>query len=349
MSSKIIIDDKKREKASKQITKLKREINFDTLDYPIEVLVHKFKKDELFIPSYQRKFIWTDKQKCRLIESLLLGLPVPFMFFSDNDDGNFEIIDGAQRTSTLEEFVNGDLRLKDLEKLTELNGFTFEELPERIQRKFKNIALRVIVLSENTTIETRQDIFNRINTGGTRAIPVEIRRGSHPGKFTDFIIKLTKNELFIKNCPITEKVKKRFEDEELITRFFAFYFDYKSFSHSVDEFLEKFVSENKDNFDKKEYQKIFQNMLEFVDKHFPFGFRKIESARSTPRVRFEAISVGVALALKEKPDLIPSSMNWLDSEDFKKHTTTHSSNSPTRVRGRIEYVKNQILGKSVND
>ena len=87
----------------------------------------------------------------------------------------------------------------------------------------------------------------------------------------------------------------------------------------------------------------FDRMLSFVKKYFPFGFAKTSRAKSTPRVRFEAISVGVALALREKPDLVPQSMEWLDSEEFKRHTTTHASNSPARVSGRILYVKNMLL------
>ena len=167
--------------AEGQIRELQKEISFDTKDYPIEVLVDKFRADDFYIPEYQRKFVWDNAKKVRFIESVLLGLPIPFMFFSDNEDGRCEIIDGAQRTQTLEEFLYNDLMLDGLEKLTSLNGFKFTDLPEIFQRKFKGRTLRIIVLADTTTIETRQDIFNRINTGGTKAIPSEIRRGSYAG------------------------------------------------------------------------------------------------------------------------------------------------------------------------
>ena len=129
--------------AEQQIRELQKEINFDTKDYPIEVLVDKFKADDFYIPDYQRQFIWDDTTKIRFIESVLLGLPIPFMFFSDNEDGRCEIIDGAQRTQTLEEFLNNDLHLAALEKLTALNGFCFSDLPEVYQRKFKGRTLRI--------------------------------------------------------------------------------------------------------------------------------------------------------------------------------------------------------------
>ena len=86
-----------------------------------------------------------------------------------------------------------------------------------------------------------------------------------------------------------------------------------------------------------------------VEKYFPYGFAKTKNAKSTPRVRFEAISVGVALALRENLDLVPDSMEWLGSEEFKKHTTTHASNSPRRVSGRIEYVRDVLLKGDCNE
>lgn len=153
-------------KAEEQIRELQKEINFDTRDYPIEVLVDKFRANEFYIPGYQRKFIWDEKAKNIFIESVLLGIPIPFMFFYEDEYGRCEIIDGAQRMQTLEEFLNNDLKLNDLNKLTTLNEFLFKDLPEIFQRKFKRRTLRIIVLADTTSVKTRQDIFNRINIKG---------------------------------------------------------------------------------------------------------------------------------------------------------------------------------------
>lgn len=339
----------KKDLAERQIRELQKEISFDTKDYPIEVLVDKFRADDFYIPEYQRKFVWDNAKKVRFIESVLLGLPIPFMFFSDNEDGRCEIIDGAQRTQTLEEFLYNDLMLNGLEKLTSLNGFKFTDLPEIFQRKFKGRTLRIIVLADTTTIETRQDIFNRINTGGNHAIPSEIRRGSYAGAFMKFVEKCAKDEQFNKLCPISDTMKNRYEDSELIVRFFAYLNNYQNFQHVVDDFLNDFVQGKEKEFDKDAYEKEFRNMLNFVEKYFPYGFAKTKNAKSTPRVRFEAISVGVALALRENLDLVPDSMEWLGSEEFKKHTTTHASNSPKRVSGRIEYVRDVLLKGDCNE
>lgn len=332
-----------KEAAEEQIKKLQKEINFDTKDYPIEVLVDKFRTGDFYIPEYQRKFIWNKEQQIRFIESVLLGLPIPFMFFSDNDDGRCEIIDGAQRTQTLEAFLNNDLILNKLEKLTNLDGFSFDDLPEMFKRKFKGRTLRIIVLADTTAIQIRQDIFNRINTGGKKAIPSEIRRGTHTGNFMKFVEECAKDEQFTKLCPISETMRKRYEDSELIVRFFAYLNNYQNFKHNVDTFLDRFVQDKDKEFDEKAYKEEFKNMLDFVKKHFLYGFAKTKNAKSTPRVRFEAISVGVALALRQKPKLVPASMKWLESDQFKIHTTTHASNSTKRVVGRIEYVRDMLL------
>ena len=82
-------------------------------------------------------------------------------------------------------------------------------------------------------------------------------------------------------------------------------------------------------------EKEFKRMLNFVGEYFLYGFAKTKNAKSTPRVRFEAISVGVALALRENPELRPKSMDWLVSREFEKHTTSHASNSRKRVRGDV--------------
>lgn len=329
--------------AEKQIREKEKEVNFDTKDYPIEVLVHKFRNGEFYIPEYQRKFIWDKERRVKFIESVLLGLPIPFMFFSDNEDGRCEIIDGAQRTQTLEAFLDNSLILDNLKKLNLLNGFKFEDLPETYKRKFNSKTLRIIVLDEETSLDTRQDIFNRINTSSDKAQPSEIRRGSYRGSFMTFIEECAKNKLFNKLCPISNTMRQRYEDSELVLRFFAYLNNYNEFNHRVDLFLDDFVEKNKDYFNEENFKDEFENMLAFVEKHFPFGFAKSKNAKSTPRVRFESISVGVALALRENPNLNPCNIDWINSKEFKEHTTTHSSNTKSRVVGRIEYVKDMLL------
>ena len=338
------ISEEQKTTAEEQIRTLRKEIDYNTRDYSIDFLIQQFRKDEFYIPDeYQRQYIWNDSDKNRFIESILLGLPIPLMFFSDTEDGRCEIIDGAQRTQAMEEFMSGDLILSDLRKLTSLNGFSYYDIPAYFRKKYDKTNMRIIVLSDDTTLEIRQEIFNRINTTGREANASEIRRGSYRGPFMDFLMACTKDPLFMDVCPISDTMKKRYEQLELVIRFFAFLDHYQDFTHRVDTFLDEYIESAKDDYNEAQMKAEFDSMLHFVKKYFPYGFAKTSQAKSTPRVRFEAIAVGVALALREKPDLVPKSMEWLDSDEFKKHTTTHASNSPARVSGRILFVKNQLL------
>ena len=236
------------EKAELQIKEFQKQIEYDTKDYTIEHLVDKFNKEEFFIPKYQRKFVWRPKNKSLFIESVLLGLPIPFMFFAGCEDGRLEIVDGAQRMQTLVEFVSNKLKLSNLEKLTCLNGFKFKDLTQAQQRKFNNKTFRVIVLDEKTTPDVRQDLFNRINTSGMKATDSEVRRGSYPGPLTTFIEKCTENADFIKLCPVSSGKNLRQERFELVLRFFAYLNNYQSFVHNVNGFLNDFLIDNLETF-----------------------------------------------------------------------------------------------------
>ena len=141
-----------------QIKEHEKEIDYYVTDYPIETLVAKLDRQELFIPGYQRKNIWEKHRKSRFIESVLIGLPIPFLFFwQDPSTGNMEVVDGAQRLTALSEFIHGNLKLSDLEKLIYLNGQTYHQLLESRQKIFKNKPIRGVVLSNKTDKEARLD------------------------------------------------------------------------------------------------------------------------------------------------------------------------------------------------
>lgn len=337
------------EAAERQLKELQRQVEYDTKDYTLELLLDKFEKGDFYIPDYQRQFVWKPNNRSLFIESVLLGLPIPFMFFAGCDDGRLEIIDGAQRMQTLREFVKREMKLSKLAKLTELDGFVFEDLSTATQRKFLNRTFRVVVLDEKTTTDIRQDLFNRINTSGVKASDSEVRRGSYPGKLTSYIEKCCKNELFVALCPISKNKAVRQERFELVLRFFAYLNDYKHFEHEVNPFLNDFLAKNLDSFDEQQYETDFIGMLNFVQKHFQFGFAKSQNATTTPRVRFEAISVGVALALRAYPNLEVKNVDWLNSEEFKVLTTSDASNNEGKLVARVEYVRDRLIEAKVND
>jgi hypothetical protein len=136
----------------------------------------------------------------------------------------------------------------------------------------------------------------------------------------------------------------------MILRYFAYIDTYTSFKHDVAIFLNNYLEEmNETDFDKELYQEVFYSMVTFIKNNFPIGFRKMKSYKSTPRVRFEAISVGTYLAIDENPDLENPNLEWLKSEGFKIQTTSDASNNPNRLRNRVEFVRDGLLGKLDDD
>lgn len=344
------ITEAQQDRADLQIRALQKEISYDLRDFTVEFIVKKFEKGEFFIPDYQRKYVWPDRNKNRFVESLLLGLPIPFMFVVDNPEGLLEIVDGAQRIQSLEQFVNNDLRLAGLEKLTEVNGFTFDDLPLFQRRKFLNRSLRLIVLEESTKIEVRQELFDRVNTGSMKAKGSELRRGAFQGNFMDAVKELSELPQFVRLCPISIRGEQHRESEELLLRFFAYSDRYESFKHDVEKFLNDYVKDNRDGPDLPRQRVELTRTLDFVDKFFPYGFAKHKGAKSTPRVRFEAIAIGVNLALRQNSSLQVSKSlvnEWLESPEFQALTTTHASNSGPRLRGRVEFVMKKLLGAAI--
>ena len=346
-----LFDDERKLEREKQISKLKKVLNYDTRDYPIEFIVSLYKDDSrIFAPDYQREeSLWSVRQKSRFIESLILGYPIPLIFLADTAEGELEIIDGLQRISTLTEFINNDFELEDLKKLSKLNGCFFEDLPRSEMNRFGTKSLRIIVLKDTTPDDVRKDLFDRLNTSSLQANPSEIRWGRESNNhLMQLIRKLQKNDIFKRTVNLSENLLNRKEDIELISRFFAYSNTLNEYKGSVINFLDAYISNEGISWtDEKQelFEKEFIRTMEFVDSHFPRGFQK-ENRNQTPRVRFEAIAVGVNLALRENPGLkaSPDIINTLlKSKQFEEWTTTDAANNRNKVTARINGVKNFLL------
>lgn len=344
--------------AEKQIVALHKIVDYDTREYPVEVIVSKYLErlddddNDFFVPDYQRDLTWPEEHQSRFIESVLMGLPIPLLFLADVEghEGRAEIVDGSQRVRTLARFMNNELRLSGLKKLTKLNNFTFADLPLIRQRRFGRHTMRMIELREGTDEDVRRDIFSRINVGSLKLNDMEQRWGASDGLFLQFVRNCSQQPLFVKLAPLGAKAVKLKEPQEFVLRFFAYLRDYQKFKSSVVDFLDAYLDDMKESFNEQvqsEAQEEWDRMLDFVDKHIPNGFSKKKGHVRTPRIRFEAIAVGVALALREKPDLIPASTDWLECEEFKGYMRSDASNSRPKVIKRIEFVRDQLLGTSV--
>lgn len=356
------------EEVEAQIKEIQVEYKFRINDYSIGELLKKIRlKNEiieleheeisvLIVPQYQRDFVWSEKMQSKFVESVFMGVPIqPLFAFELDDDGNMELLDGVQRLSSLRAFANNDLVLNDLEELYHLNGYTFEKLESARKKKLFNTSLKLYVINENTDEGVRADIFRRVNEGGLKLTPSEIRKGKFIGnEFYQFILECTKfpkfTELFSSK---REDDKQRGEKEELITRFFAYSNNYQNYNQknkmTPKIFLDNFIIEIGRNFTeeiKNQYQKELQNTLLFVDGNIPNGFRRTDGSKTIPKVRFEAISIGTNLAFRENPNLTINDTKWIESIEFKKWTTSDASNNKNKVFGRIEFVRDCLLGRT---
>ena len=164
-----------RNAAEMEIRDKQQQINYDTKQYPVEILVQKYMEginddtNKLFIPDYQREIIWDEVRQSKFIESVIWGLPIPYIFVVDighdeNDEPRLEIVDGAQRILTLTRFINNELILIGLQKIEQLNGFKFSDLLLPRQRNFNRTTVRIIQLTKAANEEVRRDIFERIQS-----------------------------------------------------------------------------------------------------------------------------------------------------------------------------------------
>ena len=156
-------------------------------------------------PEYQRRLRWSAVQKSRLIESLLLNIPIPPVFLYESDAARYEVMDGQQRLNAVREFVAGDFALTGLQVLGPLNGLRYYRCPPRIKRSLDRSTLSAIVLllesdsADRTTIsiaDVRRFVFDRLNTGGTKLNPQEIRNAIYPGAFNRELVQMSRLPVF---------------------------------------------------------------------------------------------------------------------------------------------------------
>lgn len=338
--------------AANAVEQARSDIRYVVTDFSFELLVQKFREDptsegDIYIPGYQRKLAWSKSQMSYFIESLLLRVPVPPIFFFDVK-GQLEVVDGSQRLRTMVAFASNTFRLQNLDKLDVLNGYRFEDLPRELQRRLNNTPVRAFVLDEATGPSDRADMFRRLNTSGQRLQDAEIRKGVFPGPFLDLVLECASSEEMLTVTPtIGGRGDQESERQELVTRFFVYLERYESFRHDVRKFLDAAMSEFNAKLGPMEIRRMgeeFRSTMSYIAKSCPHAFYRSQRSRIVPRVRFEAISVGTALALRANPALDVSDFSWLESSDFGALVRTDASNSGPKLRGRINFVRDSLLG-----
>ena len=224
-------------------------INVGPRPMTIDLLISRMKEGEIDLsPDFQRRQeIWTDGAKSRLIESLLIRIPLPAFYIDATDDEKWVIVDGLQRLTSLRRFViQKNLRLSKLEFLTEYEGKTYDELPRSLQRRINETQVTVYLIEKGTPANVKFTLFKRINTGGLPLSPMEIRHALNQGKATKLLTKLSKSESF-KEATDNSIRDERMADHECVLRFLAFTLTpYSEYKEDLDTFLNNtMVSLNK--------------------------------------------------------------------------------------------------------
>ncbi|MBD9358830.1 DUF262 domain-containing protein [Methylomonas sp. EbA] len=272
-------------------------------------------------PDFQRTFVWNTKQQIRLIESILLGIPLPAFYFNQDKDGAQQVIDGVQRLTTIKRFMSNQLELKEehLEYLSPLKGATFSSLDPATKRRFAGTQIVAHVIEPQTPDDVKYDIFNRVNTGGSPLTAQEIRHCMSKERSREFLRKLVESSSFEQatgkffwskdSSGQWIRDSKRMTDREMALRFCAFYSiplnKYASAS-SLDVFLLDFarwLDQQAKPADLKKLETAFHQAMR--NCHLVFGvgaFRRWHPFNLTPSGRLNrAIFESQTLALADYP------------------------------------------------
>jgi len=309
-------------------------INVRTREPTIEQLLRRIDEAALDLaPDFQRHAnIWKDEAKSRLIESILIRIPLPAFYIDATDEDKWLVVDGLQRLSALKQFMSDKtLRLCGLEYLNNFEGKTYDEIERRYQRRIEETQVTVYLIEKGTPPEVKYNIFKRINTGGLPMSPQELRHALNPGKATKFLAKLATSNEFKQVTKLSNLRKMRMDDREFILGFLAFnitsYQDERSEKRNL--FLSKALYKV-NNMSEYELQDIENNFKKAMVAAWEiFGknaFRKISKHQTKMfpinKALFEVWSVNLSLLSDEQLDilkqhkeqLIEKFINYVDSD-----------------------------------
>lgn len=312
-------------------------------------------------PSYQRESVWSKKQKSELIESILMGIPLPIMYFFQDNKGIKQVVDGKQRLTTLFDFLDNKFSLSELTVMPELKGKKFDDLDGLYQGKIEDYKLSINVIKPPTPDRIKFDIFDRVNRGGTRLNNQEMRNAIYQGEATKLLDRLKDNEDF-KNATDNSVRSKVMKDRYMILRFIAFYLwkekllttkngefiDYKS---DIDSFLGKTMEFL--NFTSSEmimdieniFKKAMSNSYNILGSN---GFRvstyyNESYKRPVNMALFEVLSyLMTKIDLEDKEVLLDKITRLINEDEFYESITT-PVDSAVKVNKRFDYIDKLIM------
>lgn len=321
------------------------EISTFPTDFTVKVMYEKWASRQIVIPDYQRNYVWTLPQASRLIESFLLGLPIPQVFlYREHSSPDLYVIDGHQRLATIAHFYRGrfsdgrEFRLKGVRAVWA--NKTYEELSDDDRLTLDDATLRSIIIRQILPDNSSSvyQIFERLNTGGTQLNPMEIRRAISRGGATDFLDRLNKNldwrALIGRFDP-----DPRFRDQEMLLRVLALADSWRTYSKPMKTFISDYMAvlNKKDDTAVGELERRFVGACSVLKKQLgerPFHLRQ--------RINLAALDSVMATAVEWvdslTPDLNIAYVELKADPDFDE-TVTHNTSDTTVVKQRLALVQ----------
>ena len=257
-----------------------RKVLIQQYDYAVRTLVDMVLEGDLVLnPDYQRLYRWEPEKASRFVESILLNIPVPVVYFSEEADGTFSVIDGQQRLTSLLNFIKPEsgeeLTLTGLKLRPEINGKKFGDLDRTDRSAITKRPIRCIVVLNESDKALKFEVFERLNTGSSSLTEQEVRNSIYHGNFNDLIKELASNDRFLEMIALPEQHKRNMKAEELVLRFFA----YRDLHEGVDypgnytEFLNNHMEQNRSLPATKlvELRELFLTTIEIIYKELGPG------------------------------------------------------------------------------
>lgn len=342
-----------------------KEIRTEAVDFSFGELLNLHRDGEIVIqPEYQRLFRWSNEQRSRLIESILLRLPIPPIFLIENESGVLELIDGLQRTSSVLQFLDHqvinepELVLEGCDILTDINGMRYSEFNTSIRLGLKRTPIRAVIIKKSGDEYVKYEMFKRLNTGGSLLSPQEIRNCSSRmiAGGADFYAKLQtlaaddKFKFAISRVPAPD-IEQR-ADEELVLRYFAVRSYRDKFKGNVREWLDSFMEDILFNrTDAMNDTDDFKSFFAFIaEKLGDTAFSRSRDGEAFGRLApayFEAVVGALADHTQDLEDTAPQTIKQKLSDAFEtadfKAASGPGANSKGKMETRIELVKQALL------
>lgn len=342
--------------------KTPRRIIAQPYDFSVQDLVDKIKSKDIDLkPDYQRNYVWAsndekENKRSRLIESLLLNIPIPVIYFAEQAETlKYEVIDGQQRLKTFEDFLNNRFELKDLEIRDDVNGKSYLKLDQKDRDEIRKRSIRAIVILNESDEEIKYEVFERLNLGSVQLTPQEIRNNTLRGSLNDLLKELADNTIFRSMINLRLKSDQtNMAHEELVLRFFAYHNSGLKRAESMSYFLTKYMKENR-NISLNEIDKLRKLFLDTVEKikeylgDNAFSVVHAKTGKWYPtsnRSMYDAEMLAFAQVQKNKIKVTPSDFksklkSLLQNKDFMKTLVDQSGGK--KIEQRVNDVKKLLL------